>query len=83
MKILIITGVICAIIMLMIYAKSSHPIKSAFKGMFFGAIALVLISIYGNKFGVNLPLSYFNTAVSLVLGIPGVAILIIGQFILV
>ena len=83
MKILIIAGIVIGIIMLIYYLKTDHPIKNAFKGMFAGAMVLLLVSFFGKYVNLDLPLSFFNTGVSLLLGIPGVALLVIGHFILV
>lgn len=83
MKILIIIGIITGIIMLAFYLKTDHPIKNAFKSMFAGACVLLLVSFFGKYVDFELPLSFFNTGVSLLLGIPGVVLLVIGHFILV
>lgn len=83
MKILIGAGIICGIIMLFYYLKSGHPIKNALKGMITGGLLLVLVSYFGYKINIDLPLSFFNTIVSLVLGVPGVILLVVGKVLLV
>ena len=83
MKIFIIAGIAVGLIMLIFYLKTAHPIKNAFKSMFAGAVVLLLVSFFGKYINVELPLSFFNTGVSLLLGIPGVALLVLAQFVLV
>ena len=83
MKILISTGIICCLIMIIYYIKSEHPIKNALKGMISGGLALVIISFFGYKINIEMPLSFFNTGISLILGVPGVVLLILGNIFLV
>lgn len=72
----IIFKVICvtaALIMLVYYAKRKHTVRSALAGMVSGGTALLLLHYYGSAFGYAPPVNLFNTAVSLILGIPGAA----------
>lgn len=48
-----------------------------------GVIALLVIWYFGDIININMPLSIFNTGVSLILGIPGVVLLVLGQYLLV
>lgn len=67
--------IILGIIMLRFYAKRKHTVKSAFAGMMSGGIALVAVHYLGNYIGITVPVNLFNTAVSLILGIPGAALI--------
>lgn len=80
--IFIVITVISGLAMLLYYLKSNRPTKSAVKGMLSGGIALVLVSIFGTAYGVSLSLSLFNTATALILGVPGVLLLVVGKFVL-
>ncbi len=66
-----------ALIMLIYYAKRKHTIRSAFMGMFSGGCTLLLLHYFGGEFGFSPPVNFFNTIISVVLGIPG-AILIMA-----
>ncbi len=79
MKIIIVAGIVIGIAMMIFYLRAAHPVKTALKGMLLGATALVLVNIFGSRINIDLPLSFFNTGVSLLLGIPGVGLLIAGQ----
>ncbi|MFA5658974.1 MAG: pro-sigmaK processing inhibitor BofA family protein [Oscillospiraceae bacterium] len=79
----IILGVICGGGMLVFYLKSDKPVKTAFKGMLSGAAALLLVNIFGTAFKVSLSVSLLNTVTALVLGIPGVSLLVLGKLLLV
>ncbi|MBQ3567290.1 MAG: pro-sigmaK processing inhibitor BofA family protein [Oscillospiraceae bacterium] len=59
------------IIMLKFYAKRKNTVISAFAGMISGGIALVAVHYLGSYIGITIPVNLFNTAVSLILGIPG------------
>ncbi|MBE6731500.1 MAG: hypothetical protein E7564_07420 [Ruminococcaceae bacterium] len=49
---------------------------------FSGVISLILVNLFGFYMGVNLTVSYINSAVSFLLGIPGVtALLVLENFI--
>ncbi len=74
--------VVSAIIMLIYYGKSDAPIRSSLKGVFFGAAALAAVHFLGAYFSFTLPLNIFNIAVSLILGVPGVILLVLGKIFL-
>lgn len=71
---------LCGVAMLIYYGKSDAPVRSAIKGMFTGAAALAVVHFAGEYFSICLPLNIFNIAAALILGIPGVILLIIGKF---
>lgn len=74
---------LAAIIMLCWYLRSKKPARTAFFGMSSGAAALLAAHFWGSGLGLYLPLNIFTTAVSLILGAPGVLILaIINKFII-
>ena len=64
-----------AIIMLIFYSKREHTFFSSLIGMGSGAGSLILIHYFGNHIGITAPLNIFNTAVSIILGIPGTALI--------
>jgi len=51
--------------------------------MFSGGVSLVLASYFGYLINIKLTLSFFTTIIALVLGAPGVILMIIGKLILV
>lgn len=63
------------IIMIIYYARRKHTVRSAVTGMLSGAAALILLHYFGDNLGYAPPVNLFNTAVSLVLGIPGTALI--------
>lgn len=63
------------IIILRMYAKRKHTVRSAFFGMMSGGISLAALHFFGGYIGLDIPLNLFNTAVSLILGIPGTAVI--------
>ena len=83
MTVLIVTGIVTGLIMLTYYLKSKKPLKNAFLGMFSGGLALVLVSYFGSAINISLTLSFFNTIIALVLGVPGVILMVVGKLILV
>ena len=83
MTILIGTGIVVGLIMLLYFLKSKKPLRTAFKSMFSGGVSLVLASYFGYLINIKLTLSFFTTIIALVLGAPGVIIMIIGKLILV
>jgi len=83
MTVLIATGIVIGVIMIIYYLKSKNPVQNAFKGMCCGGIALVLVSYFGSAINISLTLSFFNTIIALVLGIPGVILMVVGRLILV
>lgn len=76
-KILIFIIIAAGLAMMIFYGRRKHTIKSALKGMLSGAAALVFVHYLGGYIGFSPPLNIFNTAVSLILGVPGV-VLIMG-----
>ena len=67
--------VVSAIIMIIYYARRKHTVRSALSGMLSGGAALILLHYFGDNLGYATPVNLFNTAVSLVLGVPGAALI--------
>lgn len=67
--------VVSAIIMIIYYARRKHTVRSALSGMLSGGAALLLLHYFGDNLGYAPPVNLFNTAVSLVLGVPGAALI--------
>jgi len=63
------------IVMLKFYSRRNRTVASAFIGMMSGGISLVALHFLGSYIGITVPVNLFNTAVSLVLGIPGTALI--------
>ena len=68
--------VLSGLAMLIFYGRR-RSIKSVFTGMLSGGGLLVLLHFFGGALGYAPPLSLFNTAVSLILGIPGVIMIVV------
>lgn len=75
----------CIIAVVIIAKVLSWPFKMIFKLLFnilIGALLLVVVNIFGAGFGLNIP---FNTVTALtagMLGVPGVILLIVLQYVL-
>lgn len=67
---------VLGLVMLVYYARRKHTIASALSGMLSGAIALGVLHYFGQEIGYAPPLNLFNTSVSLILGAPGVMLLL-------
>ncbi len=63
------------IVMLFYYGRRKKSFSSAFFGMTSGCAALVLLHYFGDYVGYAPDINMFNTAVSLILGIPGAALI--------
>ncbi len=64
-----------ALIMLIFYSKREHAFRSSLLGMGSGAGGLLILHYFGSYIGIAVPLNIFNTALSLILGIPGTALI--------
>ncbi len=62
-------------IILRVYAKRKNTIKSAVFGMLSGGLAITAVHFFGSYINIDIPLNLFNTAISLILGIPGAAVI--------
>ena len=71
---------IIGIIMLIFYGRTKRPVKNAVVGMSLGGIGLVSVHFLGGYIGITLALNLFNTTISLLLGVPGVILLVVGNF---
>lgn len=69
--------IVFALVMFVYYKKSDKPLKNAFLGIFSGAFGITLLYLFGGTVGIVLPVSLYNILFSLILGIPGVIVLII------
>lgn len=64
-----------AVIMICSYMRSEKPVRTAFSGMASGAVSLAAVHFLGGYVGIYLPLNFFTTVVSLILGAPAVIIM--------
>ena len=64
-------------IMLAYYAHTRKPFRNALIGMTTGGLGLLGVHFFGETLGIGLALNLLNTMVSLVLGLPGVVMLVI------
>ena len=74
--------ILLGIIMLIFYGRTKRPIRNATIGMTLGGIGIVGIHYLGGYIGISLALNLFNTMISLLLGLPGVVLLIIGNYLI-
>lgn len=68
---------LAGIVMLIYYTRTRKPFRNALIGMTTGGLGLLGAHFFGSYIGMALTLNFFNTAVALVLGIPGVILLLI------
>ncbi|NLK70732.1 MAG: hypothetical protein GX286_04755 [Clostridiales bacterium] len=68
---------LAGIIMLVFYAKRKKSLKSTLFGMLTGVSALLLLHYFGGGLGYQPSLNLFNTMTALVLGVPGVIMMLI------
>ena len=71
--------IICAIAVICFYMRSEKPARTAFKGMVSGALSLAAVHFWGESAGLYLPLNFFTSAVSLILGPPSVIIMALAE----
>lgn len=70
------------ILLLLIAGMPSNPLKQAGKlivKLVIGAIALFLINAVGGNYGIHIPINVPTTLISGILGMPGIAALIVVQ----
>ncbi len=63
------------IVMLCTLANRKHAFICSLMSMLSGGGALLLLHFYGDRLGFAPPINLFNTALSLMLGIPGAALI--------
>lgn len=73
---------VIGVIMLIYYGKTKKPVRNALIGMTTGGLGLLGAHFFGSSLSIGLGLNLFNTAVSLILGVPGVLLLIITSKVL-
>ncbi|WP_078378414.1 pro-sigmaK processing inhibitor BofA family protein [Sutcliffiella halmapala] len=83
MQPLIVIGVIGALILLVLIVgtpfKPFRFIGQTAVKIMIGALFLFFLNAFGNSIGIHIPINFATSAVSGVLGIPGVAALVIIQ----
>lgn len=73
--------ILVGILMLIFYAKRKKSLKSTLFGMVTGVSSLLLLHYFGEGLGYQPSLNLFNTMTALILGVPGVIMmLIINKF---
>ena len=73
--------VLFVILLIKILAK---PIKGIFKlliNAFFGFVVLFLVNFFGDFVGIHLEVNLLNSLITGFLGVPGVLLLVLAQFI--
>ncbi|NLT08261.1 MAG: hypothetical protein GXY08_01995 [Ruminococcus sp.] len=68
--ILLLTAVVACFIMVIYYATRKHRLSSILYGSMTGLIALVMLSHFGEGFGLDLRMNMFNCCGSALLGVP-------------
>lgn len=74
-------SILIILIIIQICARSKHPIRQTFSGIFMGIGTLALVNISGTFTGVTLPVSLLSLGISAVSGIPGVTMLLVLKMI--
>ncbi len=69
-----------AVIMAIYYVKGGTPIRSAFKGMISGALALAAAAFFGGYIGAEISVNAFSAAAAIILGVPGVLIMLVAEW---
>lgn len=76
---------VLAIIAVIIVAKLlSWPLKKIFKlilNILIGLIMILLVNVFGQKIGLSIPFNFVTALISGLLGVPGVIVLIILNYI--
>lgn len=68
---------VAGLIMLRFFMRSERPARSALKSMLSGAAALLAAHYLGVYAGIALQINMFTTIAALLLGIPGVAAMVL------
>jgi len=79
---IIIVGVISLMILILLTASISRPIRwigQLFVKFIIGAIILFFLNQFGGRYGLHVPINVATTAVSGILGIPGIVGLAVIQ----
>jgi hypothetical protein len=69
--------VIVGIIMLVYYTKRKRTLMSSIIGMGSGMAALLILHYFGSGINFTPELSMFNTMTALILGVPGVVLMLV------
>ncbi|MGN1412212.1 MAG: pro-sigmaK processing inhibitor BofA family protein [Oscillospiraceae bacterium] len=72
---------VCFIIMLIYYSKRRYPIVSAVCSMIFGVSLLIVCHFFGHIIGFSPQINFFNTMLSLTLGLPSIFLIYISTLI--
>jgi inhibitor of the pro-sigma K processing machinery len=75
----------CIVAVFIILKIFSLPFKIFLRillNIFIGVIMIVLVNIFGERIGLHIPFNYVTALISGFLGIPGVILLIILQYII-
>lgn len=73
--------IVCFLIMLFYYGKRKHPLLSAVFSMLCGVTALIVCHFFGHSIGFTPQINFFNTMLSLTLGVPSIALIYISTLI--
>ncbi|MFD2695410.1 pro-sigmaK processing inhibitor BofA family protein [Sporolactobacillus shoreicorticis] len=79
----LIVGIIILFLVIMAAGASFHPLKWIGKlavRLVVGALLLFLLNVIGESFSMHIPINLATSAVSGLLGLPGIAALIIIKF---
>lgn len=69
--------ILAGLIMLIYYTKRKNTFLSSVIGMGTGLLALLALHYFGSGIGYVPALSLFNTATALILGVPGVIMMLV------
>ncbi|MCL2697380.1 MAG: pro-sigmaK processing inhibitor BofA family protein [Oscillospiraceae bacterium] len=80
--IFILIGVILLFNFIKVLAASKSPLKKASVSMFAGAASLAAASLITGLLGVQIMVNLFTVFISLVLGVPGVVLILLKTFLI-
>lgn len=70
---------LCGVIVFSVYPKTTHPVKNALFGAAAGGAGLLAVNLTSGLTGVMLACNLYTVAASVILGLPGVVLLLILQ----
>ena len=68
---------LCGAIVFSVYPKTTHPVKNALFGAATGGAGLLVVNLTSGLAGVMLACNLYTVSASLILGLPGVVLLLV------
>lgn len=73
----LVVGLICALVVAAAAVKGRHPVRTALGSGVLGAATLGAVNLAGAYTGVTIALSYGTALIAVVLGLPGVLLMLL------